>query len=171
MKIIILTGKARSGKNQVASIIEKNLDKNAITISYAYYLKEYAKNILNWDGVDNTKPRTFLQELGDYVKSIDKNFLINRLLQDIEVYKKYFDVIIISDARFVEEINCIKKKYTNVDVIHIEGLDNNLTELQKKHITEVALDNYYDYDFKIENKKTLSDLEKNVLKMMEEIKW
>lgn len=50
MKIIILTGKARSGKNQVASIIEKNLDKNAITISYAYYLKEYAKNILNWDG-------------------------------------------------------------------------------------------------------------------------
>ena len=91
MQIIILSGKAESGKNKVASIIEENLkDKKVITISYAFYLKEYAKKILKWDGLEDTKPRTFLQEIGDYVKEIDKNFLINRLLQDIEVYKKYF---------------------------------------------------------------------------------
>ena len=72
MKIIILSGKAQSGKNKVASIIENNLkDKKVITISYASYLKEYAKNILKWDGNESTKPRTFLQEIGDYVKTIE----------------------------------------------------------------------------------------------------
>lgn len=172
MQIIILSGKAESGKNKVASIIEENLkDKKVITISYAFYLKEYAKKILKWDGLEDTKPRTFLQEIGDYVKEIDKNFLINRLLQDIEVYKKYFDVIIISDARFVEEINCIKEKYLNTKVINIVGRSNKLTEIEKNHITETALDNYDLYDFKIENTSSIEELEEKVLKIIEVIKW
>lgn len=171
MQIIILSGKAESGKNKVASIIEENLkDKKVITISYAFYLKEYAKKILKWDGLEDTKPRTFLQEIGDYVKEIDKNFLINRLLQDIEVYKKYFDVIIISDARFIEEINCIKEKYLNTKVINITGRTNKLTEIEKNHITETALDNYDLYDFKIENTSSIEELEEKVLKIIEVIK-
>lgn len=172
MKIIILSGKAQSGKNKVASIIENNLkDKKVITISYASYLKEYAKNILKWDGNENTKPRTFLQEIGDYVKTIDNKFLINRLLQDIEVYKNYFDVIIVSDARFVEEINCIKEKYENVSVINIIGRENSLNNKEKNHITETALDDYNLYDFIIENKCSIEELEQKVKNIIEVIKW
>lgn len=172
MKIIILCGKAQSGKNKVANIIENNLkNKKIITISYASYLKEYAKNILGWNGLEETKPRTFLQEIGDYVKTIDNKFLINRLLQDIEVYKNYFDVIIISDARFIEEINCIKEKYSNITVINIIGRENKLKEKEKNHITEIALDNYDLYDFKIENKKSIEKLEKKVKNIIEVIKW
>lgn len=172
MKIIILSGKAESGKNKVASIIENTLkDKKVITISYASYLKEYAKNILKWDGNENTKPRTFLQEIGDYVKTIDNKFLINRLLQDIEVYKNYFDVIIISDARFIEEINCIKEKYENISVINIIGRENSLNNMEKNHITEIALDNYNLYDFKIENKSSIEELEQKVKNIIEVIKW
>lgn len=172
MKIIILSGKAQSGKNKVASIIENNLkDKKVITISYASYLKEYAKNILKWDGNENTKPRTFLQEIGDYVKTIDNKFLINRLLQDIEVYKNYFDVIIISDARFIEEINCIKEKYENVSVINIKGRENSLNNMEKNHITETALDEYNLYDFKIENKGSIEELEQKIKNIIEVIKW
>lgn len=172
MKIIILSGKAESGKNKVASIIENKLKyKNVITISYASYLKEYAKNILKWNGLEETKPRTFLQEIGDYVKTIDNKFLINRLLQDIEVYKNYFDVIIISDARFIEEINCVKEKHENVSVINVIGKENNLNEMEKNHITETALDNYNLYDFKIENIGSIEALEKEVKNIVEVIKW
>lgn len=172
MKIIILSGKAESGKNKVASIIENNLKtKKIITISYASYLKEYAKNILKWDGLEETKPRTFLQEIGDYVKKSDNKFLINRLLQDIEVYKNYFDVIIISDARFVEEITWIKEKYENVSVINIIGKENSLNDMEKNHITETALDNYNLYDFKIENKGSIEELEQKVKNIIEVIKW
>lgn len=172
MKIIILSGKAESGKNKVASLIKKSLkNKKVVIVSYASYLKEYAKNILDWNGLEETKPRTFLQEIGDYVKKIDNKFLINRLLQDIEVYKNYFDVIIVSDARFIEEINCIKEKYENVSVINIKGRENSLNNMEKNHITETALDNYNLYDFKIENKSSIEELEQKVKNIIEVIKW
>jgi len=172
MKIIILSGKAGSGKNKVASIIENTLKtKKVIIVSYASYLKEYAKNILKWDGLEETKPRTFLQQIGDYVKIIDNKFLINRLMQDIEVYKNYFDVIIISDARFIEEIDCIKEKYNNVSVINVNGRENSLNNIEKKHITETALDDYNLYDFKIENKGSIEELEQKVKNIIEVIKW
>ena len=86
------------------------------------------------------------------------------------MYKKYFDVIIISDARFVEEINCIKEKYLNTKVINITGRTNKLTEIEKNHITETALDNYDLYDFKIENTSSIEELEEKVLKIIEVIK-
>ena len=173
-KIIILSGKAESGKNKVADIFKNIYEEKKIKtviISYAFYLKEYAKKITTWNGEEETKPRTFLQQIGDYVKKIDNKFLINRLLQDIEVYKNYFDVIIVSDARFIEEINCIKEKYENVSVINIIGKENSLNNIEKNHITETALDNYNLYDFIIENKGSIEELEQNVKNIVEVIKW
>lgn len=166
-KIYIISGKASSGKDTVADIIKKNLKEKTIIISYAFYLKEYAKNILAWDGNNETKPRTFLQEIGDLVKSIDSNFLVNRILEDIEVYKHYYKNIIISDARFESEIKCIENKYNYVK-IYVYGRDNNLTEKEKKHNTETSLDGYHDYDFKIDNSGTLEELNKKVLEVLED---
>ena len=51
--------------------------------------------------------------------------LINRIKEDIKVYEYFFDVIIISDARFKSEIENIKNK--NTVVIKIEGKENKLT--------------------------------------------
>ena len=31
--------------------------------------------MLDWDGSDENKPRSFLQEMGDTLRSINKNFL------------------------------------------------------------------------------------------------
>ena len=65
IKIFLLSGKARSGKETVSSMIKDYYSsKKVISISFAGYLKEYAKKILNWDGNENTKPRSFLQNLG-----------------------------------------------------------------------------------------------------------
>lgn len=66
-KIIILSGKARSGKDTSMEIIKKkyeSLGKKVICLFYASYIKEYAKRISDWDGNDETKPRTLLQVLG-----------------------------------------------------------------------------------------------------------
>lgn len=168
-KIIILSGKARSGKSECAKIIEKNLNKKVITISYASYLKEYTKNILKWDGSEDTKPRSFLQEIGDKVRQIDKYFLINRIIEDINIYKNYFDVIIISDARFIDEIKLIKNNFEDVTVIRINGKENNLNKKEKNHITETALDDYELYDYEINNDKDLNYLENKIKGIMEEI--
>lgn len=173
-KKIILTGKAQSGKNETATIIKEYYEKNnkkTIIISYAKYLKDYIKEITNWDGLEETKPRKLLQQLGvELIKNkIDENLLINRIKQDIEVYSYFFDVIIVSDARFINEIESIKDK--NTIVLNILGKDNNLTEEEKKHITETALDNYKKYDYIIENKTTKEELKTQIKKIMEETKW
>lgn len=171
-KIIILTGKAQSGKNLTANIIKKyseKQNKKTVIISYAKYLKDYAKEIINWNGKESTKPREFLQQIGvELIKNqIDENMLINRIKEDIKVYEYFYDVIIISDARFKDEIESIKTK--NTIVIKIEGKENKLTKEQKNHITETALDDYNKYDYIIENKTTKQKLKEQIENLMEEI--
>lgn len=171
-KIIILSGQAQSGKNETANIIKEyyeNKNKKTVILAYAKYLKDYAKEIINWDLKEETKPRELLQQLGvELIKNqIDENMLINRIKEDIKVYEYFFDVIIIADARFESEIEEIRNK--NTTVIKIEGKENNLTQDQKNHITETALNNYNNYDYIIENKKTKKELKEQIEKIMEEI--
>ncbi len=164
-QIIILTGKAGSGKSKTASLfINAYKNKKAISLAYSSYLKSIAKNVLAWDGNDKTKPRTFLQDLGNkLIRKINKSFLINRMIEDIKVYSYFYDVIIISDARFVEEIESIKSIYKKVLVIKItRDKKNNLTEKQSKDITETALDKYKLYDYIIENNGSVKKLEEKV---------
>ena len=132
-KIFILSGKARSGKTETSKIIENYYkEKKCITISFAYYLKDYIKRITGWNGDENTKPRELLQHLGiELIKNnIDDKLLINRILQDIEVFSYFYDIIIISDARLVDEIESIKNKYPGSISIRINNKkDNNLTSI------------------------------------------
>lgn len=162
-KIFILSGKAKSGKNYVADIIS-DYYKNSIQISYAYYLKQYVKKINNWDGLEETKPRTLLQSLGiDLIKKIDKELLIRRVMEDIKVYSYFFDVIIVTDARLKEEI-IIPKNLFDCITIRINGKDNDLTLEQKNHITETDLDNYkFDY---VINNVDINKTKEEVLKLL-----
>lgn len=162
--IYVLSGKASTGKNKIATVIKeiyKRNDIKTINLSFASYLKEYAKNILDWDGNENTKPREFLQQLGiELIKNkINGKLLIERIVDDIKVYSYFYDVITISDARLESEINAIKDNFNNVIAIHVyKNSANNLTDKQKKHLTEVALDNYHNYDYEINNDGSLEEL-------------
>lgn len=158
-KIFLISGKARSGKHTVANIIkeyyEKLNKKSAITI-YAKYIKQYAKDYFNWDGREETKPRELLQQLGtDIIKSKlgMEDFQVRRMIEDIKVLSYYFDVIIIPDARFIEEIEEIKNNFNNVYSIRVNRIDyeNNLTNEEQHHPTEVALDNYNKFDYVVDN--------------------
>ncbi len=171
IKIYILSGKAKSGKNEVSKIITNYYkNKKCITLSYSYYLKDYIKRITGWNGEETNKPRELLQQMGiSLIKyKIDDKLLINRLLQDIEVFSYFYDIIIITDARLKEEIEIPKNKFNNIITIRINrnNTDNNLTQEQKNHITEIDLDNYNDFDYIIDNNdyKTLETEIINILK-------
>lgn len=172
-KIFIISGKARSGKNTVATIIcERYKNVKCKKLSYAYYLKKYLIDISSWDGSEDTKPRDLLQDFGtNFLKNkINKHFLINRTIEDIKVYSYFYDVIIISDARLIEEIEIPKKEFKNVITIRInKDCDNNLTDAQKNHITETSLDNYGNFDFNIENNDNYEKLYNNVNNILEVI--
>lgn len=175
--IIILSGKARSGKDTSMEMMKKIYEsegKKVITLFYASYIKNYAQNISDWDGREETKPRTLLQVLGtDIIRNtIDTNFFINRIKQDIIVYSKFFDVIIIGDARFPDEIEEIESSFNKVKTIRVERPNNNseeLTSKEKLHATETGLDSYTNYDFRLVNDGTLEDLENKVKDLIKEM--
>lgn len=172
-KIFIISGKAGSGKDEVARIFKELYSlKKCKKLSYAYYLKQYVKKISGWDGKEETKPRDLLQSMGIELlkEKIDPLFLIRRVCEDIKVYSYFYDVIIITDARLIEEIEIPKKKFSNVITIRIErNMDNHLTNLQKEHITEVNLDDYTNFDYKIENNEDYDKLVSEVKKIVCEV--
>ncbi|MDD3392925.1 MAG: alanine--tRNA ligase, partial [Bacilli bacterium] len=174
-RIFIISGKARHGKDTTAQIIEKvckEKEKKVINLAFASYIKMYAQKIFDWDGNEETKPRALLQQLGTEIirNKIDNYLFINRIIEDIKVYSYFFDVITISDARLVEEIEEIKKHFPNVFSVNIyrTNYDTVLTGNQQKHRTEIGLDNYDNYDYKLINDGSLDDLEIKVRAMLGE---
>ena len=176
MRIYVISGKARHGKDTTALDIKEIYEEKGlkvINLAYGSYVKEYAKRISNWDGNEETKPRELLQELGTDIirKQIDNDFFVRRICEDIRVYSYYFDIITISDARFPNEMEWPKKNFDNVINIRVirDGYDSVLSEKEQKHLTEVALDEYNNYDYVIHNDGTLDDLKVKVLDVVRKV--
>lgn len=175
-KIYIICGKARHGKDTIAEMIRlnyQNRNKKVLNLQYSSYIKEYAKKISNWDGSEEAKPRELLQQLGTNVirQRIDSLFFVNRILGDLQVYSYFFDCITISDARAKVEVDFPKKNFDQVIAIHVTrpNFDNGLTEEQKKHFTEVDLDDYQNYDYEVVNDGSLEDLKEKIEKIVSEV--
>lgn len=175
--IFIVCGKARSGKTTVTEIIKKyyqNKNIKCVNLMYAESIKNYAKKIIDWDGKEETKPRTFLQQLGTEIirNKIDDDFFIKRMLDDIKVYSYFFDVVTISDARFIKEIEEPKKQFNNVVVIKIlkPNFVSDLTQSELNHSSENGLNDYDNYDYVISNDATLEVLEQKVFDLLDKIK-
>jgi hypothetical protein len=172
-KIYIISGKARHGKSTIADIIKLDYEKRnkrVISLAYARTIKEYIKNITNWDGDEKTKPRELMQMIGtDIIRAeIDNAFHTRRMIEDIKVYSYFFDVIIISDARYEDEIKEIKNNFINVEVIKVirTSLETGLSDAQKKHLSETALDSFNEYDHTIYNDDSLEKLEKQIIEII-----
>ena len=172
-KIFLISGHARSGKDTVSKIIEKYyFNKKCINISFGHYIKDYAKRVSDWDGNEETKPRELLQQLGiELIKNkIDNKLFIKRIIEDIEIFSYFYDVIIVDDVRLFDEIETLKNKYNDSISIRIirNNFDNGLTNKEKKHLTEIDLDRYNNFDYIVENidyeylKKSIEDILKEV---------
>ena len=174
--IILIAGKARSGKGEVASYLKDYFlkkEKKVILSPYTKYLKRYIVEVTGKEFNDEDKPRDLLQKLSsDLIKKklSTPNFFINRQLEDLSFYSYFMDVVIIPDVRFEEEINKVKENFTNVVTIGVKRKNylSILTKEQQEDITEIALDNYCNYDYKIEN-TSLEKLQLDVLKIIKNL--
>ena len=66
------------------------------------------------------------------------------MCEDIKVYSYFYDVIVITDARLLDEILILKENYPNSISIRVvrNNYENNLTEEEKNHLTETDLVRY-----------------------------
>lgn len=178
-KIFLFSGKARHGKDSACEYMKQLLEKDNksyIHTLYAKYIKDYAKEYFGWNGTEETKPRELLQKLGTDIirKKLNKpNFHVDRICEDIEILSNYFDVFLISDARFPNEIltpiqKFGKDKVTAIKIIRT-NFKSNLTPEEQQHESECALDNFKDFDYIIKA-SNLNELYFQLNKIYREIK-
>ena len=171
MKIFIIGGKSGSGKAEIAKFIKEYYIyklKKVVVTQYTKYLKLYAMELTDWKGEEGNKPRGFLQEFGDKIRSNDKFFFTKRMIEDINIYESVADIVIISDARMPWEIDEIKDNFSDVTSIYVENQfsESKLTIKEQSHITETAFETYDEFDYTIAN-DNLADTKDKIFKILE----
>lgn len=173
MKLILIAGKARSGKTETAKMLKELLRERNFKVAiteYSKYIKLFAKEFTEWDGVSEPKPRKFLQDFGFYIRheSKNKNYFIDRMKEDIKIYEPLVDVLIISYVRLVSEIE--EMMYMHPTTIQVKNDSNfyDLTKEESLHETEHALDNYKNFQYSIINKST-EEIQEILRKIIEEV--
>lgn len=179
MQIFLISGKAGNGKDTVGNFIGEYLTHHNIKFvktQYGKYVKMYTKELTDWNGLEESKNkyRDFFQSIGTEIirKKMQKmNFFVKRMIEDIEIYRYYVDVVIITDVRFPIEIDEIKNNFKNVYSIRVINPDyvSKLTKEQQDHETENSLSDDGNYDYVIINDETKNQLKEDVDKIMEGI--
>ena len=181
---IILSGKSGSGKDMTAQFMKEELAKHgqkALVIHYADAVKWFCREFLDWDGKKDEVGRTLLQMVGtDIVRAKHPNFwvgIVVGLIQAFEPYKD-FDVAIIPDARFPNEVDISLANLKNSVSVRIERqnadgtpwVNPTLTEEQRKHPSETSLD-CFAFDYVIHNDEGLDTLRESAIAVLEDLKF
>lgn len=155
MKVYLIAGKARSGKTECAKILKKLLEEQGektVITEYSKYIKLFAKDLLGWDGIEEPKPRDFLQEMGNFVREEYSDiYFTNRMKEDLKIYEHFVDNVIISDARMPKELTELEN-FSPIKIRVVNDLNEyDLTASQANHVTEHALDDYKEWDYEFTN--------------------
>ena len=159
MKLYVIGGKAKSGKNTFGKFLReelKNYGYKPCVMRITNSLYSYAENYFEWNENNDEKPREFLQKMGIEIiqeKLGKKTFLLDRLREDIEILNEFFDTFIIVDARLKKEFDYLREKYDSVVAIKLERetTTNILSDEERNHITEKDLEDYDKFDYKLKN--------------------
>lgn len=168
MTILTLSGKAESGKDKTAKMIAEELELmgyQVLICHFADLLKYICKQYFGWDGKKNEEGRSLLQIVGtDTIRKQDEGFWVDFIKSILRFFPDEWDFVIISDCRFPNEILSFKEddefKTVSVRIVR-PNYENHLTEEQRKHPSENAL-NDFRFDFEIINPGTCEGLENEV---------
>ena len=170
VKVICISGKARSGKDTSADIMRKILwgdGKRVLIIHYADLVKYMCKTLFGWNGQKDEYGRHLLQYVGtDVVRAQNPNYWVDYVIGVAKMFDGLWDYIIVPDTRFPNEIAGFKD--SGFDVVHMRIVreaehDNPLTDEQKKHPSECALDDTIP-DTYIYNNGDIVDLTRELIK-------
>lgn len=168
MKIILISGKAGSGKDTAGQMLYDELTADNYTVLVTHYadlLKYICRTFFGWDGVKDDFGRSLLQHVGtEVIRSKEPDFWVRFVMDMLRFFKNEWDYVIIPDCRFPNEVE-VPKEYDIGDVVSLKiertGYDNRLTQEQKNHSSETALDNYKT-DYCIDNCGTPCELREKV---------
>ena len=173
-KIVCLGGKAQHGKDTSAALLLEHLTANgtkALITHQADLLKHIARDMFGWDGQKDEKGRHLLQNLGtDIIRKNDPDFWVDHLVRTFSVLDGTWDVVLIPDTRFPNEIEKFKEAGFEVFYVRVvrPNFQSPLTEEQQKHLSEIALDDY-PADITITNDSDYESLSEKIRNLAKEL--
>lgn len=146
MKVILISGKARAGKDTSASYIKRQFEaqnKRCLITHNADLLKYICKSFFNWDGNKDEAGRSLLQFVGtDVVREQNPSFWVDFIIDVAKMFPDQWDYIIVPDSRFPNELSRWEEE--GFDTVHVrierDMKYSTLTEEQRNHPSETALD-------------------------------
>ena len=167
-KIIVIAGKAGSGKDTFTGILRKKLMEKLhtyiSTIAFADHIKFICKRYGNWDGNKDEFGRSLLQNVGTDITHnlLYPEYWADMVVNTIRIMSSYMsEYIIITDLRYKHEEHVIRTNFgeSNVTTIRIDSnRKSELNDEQKKHSSESELNNHL-FDFYVNNIGSIDDLE------------
>lgn len=145
-KVVCISGHARAGKDTSAALMKKRLEAQGykvLVMHNADLLKYMCQSLFDWDGQKDEAGRYLLQYVGtDVVRKREPDFWVDFIIKTLSMFPNTWDYVLIPDVRFPNEIDRLKKAGFDVTHIRIErSCENGLTEKQREHPSETALDN------------------------------
>lgn len=164
MNVILISGKAQHGKDTTAQFLKDALEASGQKVLITHYgdlLKYICTSFFGWNGQKDEAGRSLLQHVGtEVIRKRDRNFWAWFVCQMLTFFKDEWDFVIIPDCRFPNELTYLMMD-EDFDVTHIRmtrpDFDNGLTDEQKAHPSETALDDVKP-DFVFCNNGTLPEL-------------
>lgn len=158
MKIVVVNGFPRSGKDTFVNCCSRYLDNKCLNISTVDFVKELAAEC-GWDGTKTLKNRKFLSDLKDLLTEWD-DIPYKKVEQSINVFCKANEIfnntkiVAFIHCREPQEIQKFKDRMGAVTLLirraavendeHSNSADSNVLD--------------YKYDYEIDNDGTLGEL-------------
>jgi hypothetical protein len=154
--IILLSGKAGSGKTTVANFMIDGLPQSKVAgiAPFALGIKTVA-NLIGWDNQKDEKGRRLLQQFGNAGREFHKDIWIEFTMNALQGSDIPFDVIIMDDWRFPNEYRWFVDRADDYGVYTVRVVRDEylLLNPEDTDVSETALpDDPEYYDFNIINK-------------------
>ena len=167
-KIILISGKARHGKDTFAKFLKEGLENKGQKVLICHYgdlLKFIASGYLGWNREKDEEGRKLLQQVGTgLIREKEPDFWVDFIIKMLGYFGNIYDYVLIPDVRFPNEVDKVKEAFGD-KVFHFRVVRpdfiSDLTPEQLEHPSETALDNY-PFDCEVLNDGTLKEFEEGV---------
>ena len=166
--IMTFTGMAHGGKDTTAKFVKEEFErqgKDVFCLAYGDYVKTLCARNFGYNEDEKEDYRDLLQQFGtDVVRQIEEDFWVRIVFTTIDMLRNVYDVFLISDARFLNELQPSPWKlgYPIFNVLVKRDMDPDLIGEQNNHESESLANNPLDdlFHIIINNNESLEELQK-----------
>lgn len=169
LRLIGISGKKLSGKDTLCRLLQQHYAGESVRLAFADPLKEeVAKAIcrpIKWVEDNKADLRLLLQAWGtDFRrKHYGENYWVKQVIQKILALDEKVGLVVIPDVRFLSEAGSLRS--AGATLIRIERPPAPIDI----HPSEVELDNYEHFNYRVKNGGTVDDLSRQAAEILRQL--